>query len=143
MSPKCIGCGLCTWVVPTETLGFGANGLDLVQKQRIVGLVTFLVGKKRREITAPKNLLAVRSEVFNNMFSIGMKERDAKEVAMPEEDPEAFDSLVKYLATDATDEIDADFSHAFRVKQLAFPLARWGVAAGDCLLVARRIWAQP
>ena len=61
------------------------------------GKVTFLVGKKRCEITAPKNLLAVRSEVFNNMFSIGMKERDAEEVPMPEEDPEAF----KHWSTEA------------------------------------------
>ena len=50
------------------------------------------------------------------MFSIGMKERDATEVAMPEEDPEAFKALIDYLISD---KVDVESPHLFGLMQLA------------------------
>ncbi|EOD25787.1 hypothetical protein EMIHUDRAFT_421393 [Emiliania huxleyi CCMP1516] len=87
------------------------------------GMVTFLVGDdEERYEHVTKAILCVRSVFFRTMFGIGMKERDAAEVTVPNADLASFTALVRYLCTDQLDLGEGEGEQARRalvLRQLA------------------------
>ena len=85
------------------------------------GTVTFVVGTgpaQRHIKNVIKAILCVRSDYFSNMFRAGTDEATAAEMELPNTDPAAFHSLVKYLLTDQL-HFNAGAEEAMHLLQLA------------------------
>ena len=116
--------------------------------------ITFLVGELQRRVPAHKYVLATGSTVFYAMLYGGLADSLEQEITVPDVDPDAFLSMLKYLyCDDITLEPDNVLATLYAAKKYIVPhLARECVryletslkATNACLLLSQsRLFEEP
>ncbi|XP_055330127.1 BTB/POZ domain-containing protein 1-like [Paramacrobiotus metropolitanus] len=119
---------------PEDTAIWGWQGTVLGIAQRIRHVLTtgeqsdvqFAVGHQYGEAKtfhAHKFVLSISSEVFNAMFNGSLPEKCEAVIELPEIPPEAFDNMLKYLYTDAVEDLNWEtvFSTLYCAKKYGIP----------------------